>query len=155
MTKVADVKFFQGDVEIPCGVLVEAVFSHMLRPMDEGQDHLKIYAAGTKAGYLFLDLVSKQFPEIRSLLHFQPEVANHFATMFVGGMLMKKALDSKENDISIEIDLIEEDDKEDVPSPCNCSCDKESSTDSTANSSGCVHDGASEDEGRTTKESLE
>jgi len=155
MSKAANVTFLQNGTEITCETIVSAIFKHMLSPMGEESELLKIYGAGTKAGYIFLDMICKQFPEVRSLLHFQPAIAEHFATMFVGGMLMKKVLDSEENNITIQIEVIEEDDNTDASSSGNSINIEESCTGSTANSSGCLCNGASEDERRTPKEDLE
>ena len=105
------VTVLQGDNEIPLDTIVTMVYNRLMNEeVVEDLDEEKFYAVGVKASRMFLGNLQSNVPEIDALLAFKPEVAMHFMGVFVAGMLMKKALDDPDNNLTIQITEIEEED---------------------------------------------
>ena len=148
MGQAVDVKLMRGDAELPFEVLVDALFNKMMTPAEEEDENLDIYALGTKAGYMFLDKVASQFPDVQALFTLQPAISMHFVSMFIAGMMAKKALDKKENNITIELEIVKEDDAL-ASQPSDSDNAQESCGTDTTDCSGRACSRATEDERAT------
>ena len=144
MEQISNVKLIMDDQELPMEVLVDALYEKMSTDINE--EDLETYAVGTKAGYLFLHKLVEEMPEFNALVTLQPAIANHLVSLFMAGMLAKKALDNEENNITIELHTIKESDAEDASKSDDSVDLEEGSTDSATDCGGPADCRTSEDE---------